>query len=162
MYEQVARHPAVLVALTAAGLGVGKIGLFLSDGVGTPAVWVPSGFGLAALVLFGRRAWPAVAAGAFLTYFTAPGDFLPALTSGAAHAIVLHGRAGGITLQIRDGFDGFLVDSVDECAARILDLLADPVTADAFGAQGREHVRANFLSTRELVDWLQLFTDLAD
>jgi trehalose synthase len=75
---------------------------------------------------------------------------------------VVGGRAGGITLQIRDGFDGYLVDSVDECAARIRDLLADPVTADAFGAQGREHVRANFLSTRELVDWLQLFTDLAD
>jgi hypothetical protein len=28
------------------------------------------------------------------------------------------------------------------------------------GAQGREHVRDNFLSTRELEDWLRLFGDL--
>ncbi len=73
---------------------------------------------------------------------------------------VVGGRAGGITLQIRDGFDGFLVDDVESCAARIVDLLADPVGADAMGAQGREHVRANFLSTRELEDWLRLMGEL--
>jgi len=75
---------------------------------------------------------------------------------------VVGGRAGGITLQIREGFDGFLVDSVEECAQRIIDLLADPVGADAMGTQGREHVRKNFLSTRELEDWLRLFGELAD
>jgi trehalose synthase len=73
---------------------------------------------------------------------------------------VIGGRAGGIKLQIRDGFDGWLVDSVEECASRTIDLLADPVGADAMGAQGREHVRGNFLSTRELEDWLRLFRDL--
>jgi len=73
---------------------------------------------------------------------------------------VVGGRAGGIKLQIRDGFDGYLVDSVEECAARTLDLLADPVGADAMGAQGREHVRDNFLCTRELEEWLQLFAKL--
>jgi trehalose synthase len=73
---------------------------------------------------------------------------------------VIGGRAGGIKLQIRDGFDGYLVDSVEDCAQRTIDLLADPVGADAMGAQGREHVRANFLSTRELEDWLRLFGDL--
>jgi trehalose synthase len=73
---------------------------------------------------------------------------------------VIGGRAGGIKLQIRDGFDGFLVDSVEECAARTIELLADPAGADALGAQGREHVRDNFLSTRELEDWLRLFVEL--
>jgi trehalose synthase len=73
---------------------------------------------------------------------------------------VVGGRAGGIVLQIRDGYDGYLVDSVEDCAARTIDLLADPVGADAMGAQGREHVRANFLATRELEDWLQLLTEL--
>jgi trehalose synthase len=73
---------------------------------------------------------------------------------------VIGGRAGGIKLQIRDGFDGYLVDSVEECAQRTIDLLADPVGADAMGAQGREHVRDNFLSTRELEDWLRLFGNL--
>ena len=45
-------------------------------------------------------------------------------------------------LQIRDGQDGYLVDSVEECAQRIIDLLADPDGADAMGASGQEHVRA--------------------
>ena len=39
---------------------------------------------------------------------------------------VIGGRAGGIVLQIRDGQDGYLVDSVEECAARTIELLADP------------------------------------
>jgi trehalose synthase len=73
---------------------------------------------------------------------------------------VVGGRAGGIVLQIRDGYDGYLVGSVEECAARTMDLLADPVGADAMGMQGREHIRANFLATRELEDWLRLFTEL--
>jgi trehalose synthase len=75
---------------------------------------------------------------------------------------VVGGRAGGIVIQIRDGFDGYLVGSVEECAARIIDVLADPVGADAMGAQGQEHVRANFLATRELEDWLRLLTDLRE
>jgi trehalose synthase len=74
---------------------------------------------------------------------------------------VIGGRAGGITLQIDDGVDGYLVDSVEECAARAVELLHDPTQADAMGRRGREHVRDNFLSTRELEDWLRLFNDLA-
>jgi len=73
---------------------------------------------------------------------------------------VIGGRAGGIVLQIRDGYDGYLVDSVEQCAARTIELLADPVGADAMGSQGREHVRENFIATRELEDWLRLFTEL--
>jgi trehalose synthase len=75
---------------------------------------------------------------------------------------VVGGRAGGIKLQIREGFNGYLVDDVETCARRIIDLLADPVGADAMGAQGREHVRENFLSTRELEDWLRLMGELRD
>ena len=75
---------------------------------------------------------------------------------------VIGGRAGGIKLQIREGFDGYLVDDVESCARRIIDLLADPVGADAMGSQGKEHVRQNFLSTRELEDWLRLMGELRD
>ena len=75
---------------------------------------------------------------------------------------VVGGRAGGIKLQIREGDDGYLVDSIDQCAQRVIDLLADPDGAVAMGDRGREHVRANFLSTRELRDWLQLFGDLQE
>jgi trehalose synthase len=74
---------------------------------------------------------------------------------------VVGGDAGGIKLQIRDGYDGYLVDNIEQCAARIIDLLADPVGADALGSQGREHVREHFLSTRELEVWLELLGSLA-
>ncbi len=75
---------------------------------------------------------------------------------------VVGGRAGGITLQIRDGFDGYLVDSIEECAQRTIDLLADPDNAATMGENGREYVRQNFLSTRELIDWLTLFNGLSE
>jgi trehalose synthase len=73
---------------------------------------------------------------------------------------VVGGRAGGIKLQVIDGYSGYLVDSVEGCAQRIIDLLADPVGADAMGSQGREHVRSNFLATTELHDWLLLLSEL--
>jgi trehalose synthase len=73
---------------------------------------------------------------------------------------VVGGRCGGITLQIEDGVDGYLVDSVEQCAERMLELIADPKRADKLGATGQEHVRHSFLSTRELEDWLRLFASL--
>jgi trehalose synthase len=69
---------------------------------------------------------------------------------------VIGGNAGGIALQIRHGVDGYLVDSVEATARHAVELLRDPEQADAMGANGREHVRTHFLSTRELEDWLHL------
>ncbi len=73
---------------------------------------------------------------------------------------VIGGRCGGITLQIVDGEDGYLVDDVDTAAKRTIELLRDPARATAMGESGREHVRRLFLSTRELEDWLRLFNNL--
>jgi trehalose synthase len=74
---------------------------------------------------------------------------------------VIGGRAGGITLQIEEGRTGYLVDSVDECAERTIELLRDPEKAKSMGSAGKELVRGKFLTTREVADWLQLFADLA-
>jgi trehalose synthase len=73
---------------------------------------------------------------------------------------VIGGRCGGITMQIKENENGHLVDSVEEAAARTIDLLANPTRAEEMGEAGRDHVRKNFLSTRELEDWLRLFRDL--
>jgi trehalose synthase len=73
---------------------------------------------------------------------------------------VVGGRCGGITLQIEEGVNGFLVDDVETAAKRTSDLLRDPERAEEMGAAGRERVRREFLSTRELEDWLRLFTEL--
>ena len=56
---------------------------------------------------------------------------------------------------------GYLVDSrrrVPRSASATS--CAIPPRADEMGASGREHVQRNFLSTRELEDWLRLFGDL--
>jgi len=74
---------------------------------------------------------------------------------------VVAGRVGGIPMQIGPNDEaGRLVDSVDEAAAACLELLGDPELRSRLGAAGRERVRHNFLSTRNLRDYLSLFTAL--
>ncbi|MGH2461140.1 MAG: glycosyltransferase, partial [Chloroflexota bacterium] len=68
---------------------------------------------------------------------------------------------GGIPLQVASGQCGYLTSSTKEFAARTEELLGNPSLADAFGSNGRERVRENFLSTRGLGDYLQLFNRLA-
>ena len=75
---------------------------------------------------------------------------------------VVGGKAGGIPLQIIDGKTGYLVSSVQECAEATLRLLKDPDLANRMGAAGREHVRAHFLITRYLRDYLRLFNTLEE
>jgi trehalose synthase len=70
---------------------------------------------------------------------------------------VIGGNAGGIPLQVVDGETGFLVGSVEACAEKTLYLLQHPKVAQAMGEKAREHVRTNFLSTRHLRDYLDLF-----
>jgi trehalose synthase len=71
------------------------------------------------------------------------------------------GRAGGIPSQIQDGETGWLVDTVDECAAACREILADPAAAGVRGRKGKEFVRQNLLTPRLLRDWLALFNVLA-
>jgi trehalose synthase len=71
---------------------------------------------------------------------------------------VIGGNVGGIPLQIIDGKTGFLVNSVEECADRMLTLLENPTQAKEMGRAAREHVRQNFLSTRHLANYLRLFS----
>ena len=56
---------------------------------------------------------------------------------------VIGGNVGGIRLQIEDGEDGFLVESPEQCAERMLRLLGDPGRARADGPPGpRDRPRA--------------------
>jgi trehalose synthase len=70
------------------------------------------------------------------------------------------GNVGGIPLQVQDGVSGFLVDTVEECAGRTLEILRDPDLGKALGRAGKAHVRANFLTPRYLRDYLKIFGDL--
>ncbi len=70
------------------------------------------------------------------------------------------GRVGGIVAQVSDGETGWLVGSVEECAAAVVEILRDPAEARVRALNGKEHVRRHFLTPRLLRDWLVLFNRL--
>lgn len=74
---------------------------------------------------------------------------------------VVAGRAGGIPLQMADGAGGTLVDGVEECAAAIAALLADPQRSRELAERGRARVREHFLTPRLVLNELSLMSALA-
>ena len=70
------------------------------------------------------------------------------------------GAVGGIPLQVHDGVTGYLVSSIEDCAARCLAILEDPELATTLGRNGKEHVRERFLMPRYLRDYLKIFTEV--
>ncbi len=70
---------------------------------------------------------------------------------------VIGGNVGGIRYQIEDGVNGFLVSSVEEAAARIVQLIEDEKLREQLGRQAQETVRRQFLMTRLLEQYLDLF-----
>lgn len=73
---------------------------------------------------------------------------------------VVAGKAGGIPMQYPDGFEANLVETVEACAERVIDLLRQPGHRGAFGRAGREHVRRHFLLPRLVRDELRLVKQL--
>jgi trehalose synthase len=67
---------------------------------------------------------------------------------------------GGIPLQVKHGYSGLLVHSIDGAAQAIKQVLNNPALAKQLGQNGREHVRRNFLLTRHLQDYLLAFLTL--
>jgi trehalose synthase len=73
---------------------------------------------------------------------------------------VIGGNVGGIRYQIEDGVNGFLVGSVEEAADRMIELVSNKELRDEMGRKAREMVRKNFLLTRYLEQYLDLFGEL--
>ena len=81
MYPRLARNPVVLTGIFAIYFGLGKLGLAIGGfSETTTAVWPPSGFALAATIIFGRSVWMALAAGSFFVYWTTTGYVAASLT----------------------------------------------------------------------------------
>jgi trehalose synthase len=74
---------------------------------------------------------------------------------------VIGGNVGGIKLQIEDGVTGYLVNTVEECAQKVLTLLRNPVLADDMREAAREKVRKEFLVTKNIQVYLRLFYQLS-
>jgi len=73
---------------------------------------------------------------------------------------VIGGNVGGIRYQIEDGVNGFLVSSIEETAKRMVELINDKKLRDKMGGEARETVRKNFLLTRYMEQYLDLFSEL--
>jgi trehalose synthase len=73
-------------------------------------------------------------------------------------ATVIGGDVGGIRRQIKDGWNGFLVRTPDEAAARMVQLLKNPGLREQVGSRAKESVRQNFLMSRLLEDWVDLLS----
>jgi trehalose synthase len=69
---------------------------------------------------------------------------------------VIAGRVGGIKIQIRDGYNGYMVSSVEHCASKIVELMKDKKLRVKLGRHAKESVAKNFLMPRLLRDHLRL------
>ncbi|MBI1823839.1 MAG: glycosyltransferase [Nitrospirae bacterium] len=73
---------------------------------------------------------------------------------------VIASAVGGIPLQILHKQSGILTHTNDGAAYWLKQLLSMPEYAKKLGANGKEHVRQNFLLTRHLKDYMLLFLSL--
>jgi len=73
---------------------------------------------------------------------------------------VVAGRAGGIPMQFPQGFEQYLIETVEECAEQVVHLLSRPRERAAFGRAGRERVRQEFLIPRLIRDELRLIKEV--
>ena len=70
-------------------------------------------------------------------------------------------KCGGIPIQIKDGRNGFLVESHDteKFAEKIIEILQEPELAKEMGENGKEMVKEKFLITRLISDHYNILND---
>jgi trehalose synthase len=71
---------------------------------------------------------------------------------------VIGGNVGGIRYQIEDGVNGFLVNSIEETAQRIVQIVKGKKMRKKMGQKAKETVRKKFLMTRLIEQYLDLFS----
>jgi PAS domain S-box-containing protein len=110
-------YAAILAGVCGVYVAAAKLGIELSvaHGVITP-VWAPTGIALAALVLFGRRIWPAVAVGALIANATSGASVPDAAFISVGNTLE---AVVGATLLLRVGFRPGL-DRVRDVLALVL------------------------------------------
>ncbi len=73
---------------------------------------------------------------------------------------VIASAVGGIPLQIANKYSGLLTHTIEGTAFALKQLLQNPAYGLKLGANGKEHIRKNFLITRHLRDYMLLFLSL--
>jgi trehalose synthase len=69
---------------------------------------------------------------------------------------VIGGNVGGIPNQIINGKNGYLVNNINECAERTIELLRDNESRKKMGQYAHKFVKENFLITRHLLDYIKM------
>lgn len=88
MHARLARNPIVFAAVFAVYFALGKLGLGLASlNASASAVWPPSGFAIAVLVLLGRPVWPAILLGSVFVHFTTTGQMVSSLALGIGNTL---------------------------------------------------------------------------
>ena len=70
---------------------------------------------------------------------------------------VIGGNVGGIKMQIKNGEDGFLVDSIKETASKIVELINNKAFREIIGRRAQKTVASKFLMPRYLLDNLEVY-----
>jgi trehalose synthase len=75
---------------------------------------------------------------------------------------VVASNVGGLPTQVIDGETGYLVDpkNTETTAKKVMDLLSNDNLREKMGERGREHVKENFLVTRHIEDWIDLWIEI--
>jgi len=73
---------------------------------------------------------------------------------------VIAGNTGGIPLQMTGSLSNYLVNSIEECAEKIVYLLENPSISKRLGEEGKEIIKQNFLMSRLIRDELTLIKSL--
>jgi diguanylate cyclase (GGDEF)-like protein len=132
-----------LAIVTAAYFACAKAGFeFAFANESVTSVWPPTGLALAAVLIWGYRMWPAVAAGAFLANITTAGPFLA--VSGIAAGNTLEAVVGAYLLQRFAGFRPSL--------ERVTDVVALVVYGAALSTTVSATIGVASLSAAGLVD----------
>ena len=73
---------------------------------------------------------------------------------------VIASAVGGIPMQIAHKYSGILTHTIEGTAYWIKQLVNEPNYARELGIKGREHIKNNFLMTRQIKDYLLAFLSL--
>ena len=69
---------------------------------------------------------------------------------------VVGSNVGGIPNQIINGKNGYLVNSIKECAEKTIKILQDDNLRKKMGEYAHEYVKENFLISRHLLDYIKI------
>ena len=73
---------------------------------------------------------------------------------------VVAGNVGGIPMQMVGSLSNYLVDTIEECAEKVVYLLEHKEVAEELGKEGMAHIKNNFLTPRLIRDELSLIREL--